>query len=229
MRVTMKKGITLGFIVSVLFFSCEQSNNKVKYYEVGLNSPTQSKEAANFYSMGYAEFTIGNYYGAIDFYKKAVSCDTKFTDAIDNLALSYRKIGNLDSAEKYYKYSLTILYKNELAWNNLALVYIFKNDFEKAKTTFRKLISINNKYGDAYYGMSEVFLHQQNGDSTVYFGLKAYELWKNNDKEFAGDALNYVVQGYLLLKDRNKAKEYYALGKQLGEQFSNEIERDLIH
>jgi len=151
--------------VIILSFGCmhsKQLEDGTKYSEENLKSLTQNENARELYNLGYAEFSKDNYNGAIDYYKKAVSIDPKYTDAIDNLALSYRRINNLDSAEKYYKQSLNVLPTNELAWNNLAVVYIHKGDLENAKSTFRKLISVNNKYGDAYYGMSEVFLRQEN-------------------------------------------------------------------
>jgi tetratricopeptide (TPR) repeat protein len=226
----MNNRLLILVVLTISFVSCVRSQNKengIKYYEQGLKSPTSNEDARKLYNLGYIEFSRNNYYTAIDYYKKAIKLDPQYTDAIDNLALSYRRINNLDSAERYYKLSLNVLSTNELAWNNLAVVYIYKDELEKAKLTYRKLISVNNQYGDAFYGMSEIFLRQNNGDSAVYYGLIAYQIWKDNNIEFSRDALRYIVSGYLMMNDKNKAKEYFAIAKEIGTKFSSEIEAQM--
>jgi hypothetical protein len=75
--------------------------------------------------------------------------------------------------------------------------------------------------------MAGVYLKQDNGDSTAYYGLKAYEIWKDSNTEFSADALQYVVSGYLKANNIKKAKKYYTIAKQIGTYFPSEIEEKL--
>lgn len=136
----LKLKITLLLLLNLFIFGCGNSlsNENVTYHEQKLNSPTKSTEALKYYSKGYEEFHNENYEKAIINYKKAIEIDSNYTDAMDNCALSYRRLNKLDDAEFYYKLSLKKLPTNELAMHNLGLVYIFKNDFITAKKIIKK-------------------------------------------------------------------------------------------
>jgi tetratricopeptide (TPR) repeat protein len=226
----MKIKIILSILLLNLFIvGCGNSQNKedVKYYEQKLKSPTKNTKALEYYTKGYNEFHNENYEEAIKNYKKAIQIDSNYTDAIDNCALSFRKLKKLDDAEFYYKLSLKKLPNNELAMHNLGLVYMFKNDFKKAKITFKKLIETNPKYGDGLYSLSEIYLRENNNDSAIVYSKKAYEVWKDNNPEFSADALYYTGLGYLQKGDKKKAMEYFMSANKLGKNISPEIQKQL--
>jgi tetratricopeptide (TPR) repeat protein len=215
--------------LTVLIIGCGNSQKKddTTYYEQKLNSPTKNSKALDFYTEGYNEFQNGNYEEAVLNYKKAIEIDSNYTDAIDNCALSYRKLNKLDDAEFYYKLSLKKLPNNDMAMSNLGLVYMFKNDFKNAKSTFKKLLKKNPNYGDGLYSLSEVYLRENNNDSAIVYSKKAYEVWKDNNKEFSADALYYTGLGYLQKGDKKKAMEYFLLANKLGKNISPEIQAKL--
>lgn len=223
--------ITLSILLLNLFIvGCGNSQNKedVKYYEQKLKSPTKDTTALKYYTKGYNEFHNENYEEAIKNYKKAIQIDSNYTDAIDNCALSFRKLNKLDDAEFYYKLSLKKLPNNVLAIHNLGLVYMFKNDFKSAKITFKKLLKTNPKYGDGLYSLSEVYLREKNNDSAIFYSKKAYEVWKDNNPEFSADALYYTGLGYLQKGDKKKALEYFMSANKLGKNISPEIQKQLM-
>jgi tetratricopeptide (TPR) repeat protein len=226
----MKLKITLLLSLNLFIIGCGNSQKKddTVYYEQKLNSPTKNTEALKYYTEGYNEFHNENYVEAIKKYKKAIQLDSNYTDAIDNCALSFRKLNKLDDAEYYYKLSLKKLPKNELAMHNLGLVYMFKNDFKSAKEIFKKLLKNNPKYGDGLYSLSEVYLRENNNDSAIVYSKKAYEVWKDNNPEFSADALYYTGMGYLQKGDKKKAMEYFISANKLGKNISPEIQKQLM-
>ncbi|MDD5150123.1 MAG: tetratricopeptide repeat protein [Flavobacterium sp.] len=225
----MKFNMTICLIMSFLIVGCGNSQKKdnVGNYESKLNSPTKNDEAAKYYNDGYAEFQKENYEKAIKNYKKAIQLDSSYTDAIDNCALSYRRLNQLDSAEYYYKLSLKKLPTNELAMSNLGLVYMFKNDFKTAKSTFKKLLKTNPNYGDGLYSLSEVYLRENKNDSAIIYSSKAYEVWKDNNPEFSADALYYTGLAYLQKGDKKKAMDFFIRANKLGKNIPPEIQKQL--
>lgn len=225
----MKLKITLWLFLNFLIFGCGNSQKKdgVVNYELKLNSPTKNHEAVKYYNDGYTEFHKENYEDAIKNYKKAMQLDSSYTDAIDNCALSYRRLNKLDSAEYYYKLSLKKLPTNELAMSNLGLVYMFKKDFKTAKSTFKKLLKSNSNNGDGLYSLSEVYLRENKNDSAIIYSSKAYEVWKDNNPEFSADALYYTGLAYLQKGDKKKAMDYFVHANKLGKNISPEIQKQL--
>lgn len=225
----MKIKIIFYLSLNLLIVGCGNSQKKDSdgNYELKLNSPTKNDEAAKYYNDGYAEFHKENYEDAIKNYKKAIKLDSSYTDAIDNCALSYRRLNKLDSAEYYYKLSLKKLPTNELAMSNLGLVYMFKNDFKTAKSTFKKLLKNNPNYGDGLYSLSEVYLRENKNDSAIIYSLKAYEVWKDNNPEFSADALYYTGLAYLHKADKKKAMDYFVRANKLGKNIPPEIQKQL--
>jgi len=225
----MKIKIIFYLLLNLLVVGCGNSQKKdsVGNYELKLNSPTKNDEAAKYYNDGYAEFHKENYEDAIKNYKKAIQLDSSYTDAIDNCALSYRRLNKLDSAEYYYKLSLIKLPTNELAMSNLGLVYMFKNDFKTAKSTFKKLLKNNPNYGDGLYSLSEVYLRENKNDSAIIYSSKAYEVWKDNNREFSADALYYTGLAYLHKGDKKKAMDYFVRANKLGKNIPPEIQKQL--
>jgi tetratricopeptide (TPR) repeat protein len=222
---------TLCLLIVLLVVGCGNSQKKENAgnYELKLNSPTNNDDAAKYYNDGYAEFHKENYKDAIEKYKKAMQLDSNYTDAIDNCALSYRKLNKLDSAEYYYKLSLKKLPTNELAMHNLGLVYMFKNDFKTAKATFHKLLKNNPNNGDGLYSLSEVYLRENKNDSAIVYSSKAYEVWKNNNPEFSADALYYTGLAYLRKGDKKKAMDYFIRANKLGRNIPTEIQKQLLN
>ena len=215
--------------LNIFIISCGNSQKKdgTTDYEQKLNSPTKNSKALVFYTEGCNEFQNGNYEEAIINYKKAIEIDSNYTDAMDNCALSYRKLNKFKDAEFYYKLSLKKLPNNDMAASNLGLVYMFKNDYEKAKSTFRQLLRRNPNYGDGLYSLSEVYLRENNNDSAIVYSKRAYEVWKDNNKEFSADALYYTGLGYLQKGDKKKALEYFLLANKLGKNISPEVQAKL--
>src|SRR5687768_10064120 len=103
--------------------SKKESKAKSKIEEHDVSSPTNSPEARDLYNKGVEKFEQGDFKKAIHYYGEAIKIDKNYTDAYDNLGLTFRQLGKLDSAEYYYKKSIDIFPDGTVARTNLGQVY----------------------------------------------------------------------------------------------------------
>ena len=212
-------------LISLFLYSCNFSQDnkpKIRFTEKQLNSPTQNEKAMSYYNQGYEAFHKEDYRTAISFYRAAIKYDSAYTDAYDNLGLSYRRLNILDSAEFFYIKSLSILPTNLIALNNLALVYVHEGNLDKAELTYLQILKIDSTEPDGYYGLADIYYQTSKFELSIRNGLKAYELWKQSNKIYAGDAISFVGVSYLSLNDKKNAKKYFSLASSLGRNISSE-------
>jgi tetratricopeptide (TPR) repeat protein len=70
-------------------------------------------------------------------------------------------------------------------------------------------------------------LKENKNDSAIAYSLKAYDVWLDNNPNFAGDAIFYTGLGYLQKGDKKKAMEYFIKANKLGKNVSPEIQKQL--
>ena len=151
----MKQQILLLLFIPLCFLHSQKNSNT--YTSIENNYKISKSEKANeyydeatFLSLTASELEINGkkedaikiYKKAIDRFKKALLIDSLFTDALDNMALCYRRINEVDNAIFYYKKSLKIMPNNRMALNNLGTAYIAKGDFNNAIETYTSLLSV---------------------------------------------------------------------------------------
>jgi tetratricopeptide (TPR) repeat protein len=68
---------------------------------------------------------------------------------------------NIDAAKDYYDKVLTYYPDNMIALNNIAAVNAQKGDVAKAKELFKKVISLDPTYENAYYGLANAYYGQK--------------------------------------------------------------------
>jgi tetratricopeptide (TPR) repeat protein len=204
------------FILSV------SAHSQIRYGKKGRDYDSNNMEAVKYYSKGYSAFQNNELDNAIKYYRLAYQNDTKFTDAIDNLAMCFRRVNKLDSAEYYYNVSLSIFPKNMLALNNLALVYILADMYDKSIETYNKILKIDSLNADGYYGLADVKLRQNDYDAVIKYASKAYALWIDNDKIYAGDAMRYIGLANLNKGNKKEAKSAFKKAESLGTEIPPE-------
>lgn len=191
---------------------------------VGLLSPTQNTEAKEIYNSGVEFFRSEKYGKAIAAFKSAIALDPAYTDAMDNLAVCFRRVGQLDSAIFYYEKSLKYLPMNKTALNNLGLVYGQKEDYRSAINVYQRILAIDTLDANGYFGLSQSYLNISELDSTIENGLKAFEIWQSSKKVvYAGDALFYVGYAYLGKNDADNGTKYLYASAKLGNKMAVDI------
>ncbi len=245
----MKQQILLLLFIPLCFLHSQKNSNT--YTSIENNYKISKSEKANeyydeatFLSLTASELEINGkkedaikiYKKAIDRFKKALLIDSLFTDALDNMALCYRRINEVDNAIFYYKKSLKIMPNNRMALNNLGTAYIAKGDFNNAIETYTSLLSVvepNDKESAAsrnfykaepYYGLAQTYFKMENYEKSKEYSFLASEIWKQNDLiEYSQDALYIYAFSEYFMGNEKKATDILIELANNGHQGSKDV------
>ena len=214
-------------------YRISKSEKAIEYYD---EATFLSLTASELEVKGKKEDAIKKYKKAIDLFKKALLIDSLFTDALDNMAVCYRRINEVDNAIFYYKKSLKIIPNNRMVLNNLGTAYIAKGDFNNAIETYTSLLTIvepNDKESAAsrdffkaepYYGLANTYYKMKNYEKSKEYSLLASEIWKQNDLiEYSQDALYIYALSEYFIGNEKKATEILIELADNGHQASKDI------
>ena len=168
-----------------------------KYYEEYGKQQTDPAEKIRFFKK--AEAT----------YKHIIVLDDQNPWFRNRLALTYTQLKDIDkeNAAKYEKLSgdnirigAELDKKNPLFQLNYAS-YLHKTDrLQEAKEYYKKVIDYDNRFGEAYYNIADIYRQEKNLDKTVYYYNELYKInpnFKNIDLALAST--------YIILDNKDKA------------------------
>ncbi|MEZ4364133.1 MAG: tetratricopeptide repeat protein [Kofleriaceae bacterium] len=91
-------------------------------------------------------------------YLAAIREDPSFCDAMDNLAILYRRSGRADKAIPLYEQSLAIAPHNEVALQNLGVAYSSVQRLDDALRAYGKLTELKPQNPEGWFGQGNVFV-----------------------------------------------------------------------
>jgi tetratricopeptide (TPR) repeat protein len=193
---------------------------------VPLRSPTEIEEARIEYNTGNEYYFNYDYINAIEHYRKAVEFDIKYTDAMDNMAICYRKMNLYDDAIYWYKKSIEILPNNCDAINNLAFVYNIQGRYSESYKLYQDIIKYEPNNPEGYYGIGMIMnIIGRYNDSIPYIGYSINKYIEANS-EYVYDAIYIQIKNFIAIEKFVDAKKYLDL---LLKQFpNNQMYLDLL-
>ena len=217
--------LSLTVSISVCGQTNTNENNKdgIKFNERPPNSSTDNLSAKENYNIGYKAFHSEDYRKAISYYRKAIQLDPKFSDAMDNCGIAYRRLGNLDSAAYFYKESIKINPEGMVAHGNLAIIYSHQGKYEDAIKEYEEISKYNPNDPEAPYGIAGVYLIAKQYDKALISAKKSVELFEKYAPKYVGDAYYYVGLSYLKLNDKSNAKDYFQKAIEKGTSVSADL------
>lgn len=75
------------------------------------------------------------------------------------------------TAENYYNKILEYCPDNAIACNNIAAVMLERNEYDKAIPIFKHVLDVNEKYGNAYYGLALAYYNQKDFKNAFEYAL----------------------------------------------------------
>lgn len=125
----------------------------LKAEKIDPSNPDIQRELALVYQ------DIKQYDLAIVHYKEAIELKPDFSEAYNDLGVSYSQQGRLDWAmDCFNKAVQNILYTTpHFAYHNMGLIHIKKNDIEKAIHYYQKAIELEPDYSAAYFDMGRAY------------------------------------------------------------------------
>jgi len=172
-------------------------------------SMSSNPEAVAWYEKGNDAKQVEKYDVAIQHYLKALTIDSMFCFALDNLGLAYRMAGRYDDALLAYQKSISIDPTGSMPWQNIAVVYEYKKDYQRAIAAYEALAKLDPNNPEVYYGVGRVY--------GVYTGelekgldniCKAYILYVKQQSPYRADAESLIGYLYGELKKQGKEKAF---------------------
>jgi tetratricopeptide (TPR) repeat protein len=212
----MNNMLRMVFVVSiaVIFVGCQTTQPELNVTNVVGSTVvrTENAEAREAYNTG-SELLLreGDAEGALPFLLRAIELDPEFVDAVDHLAIAYRRLGELDKAIETNLYSLELYPENVTAMINIALVYRQQDDLENAKNYYRKVMEIDRDNPEGYYGMGSLYFTLREWEASNAYMIQAYDLYRALRSEYVIDAIYYMAYNHYNLKEWEQSLEYFKI------------------
>ena len=185
------------------------------------------------FTMGYAQFVLGNRAAAAEALQKAVALDPDHAEAWNNLGLAYLAADRLADAESAFVRALNIpTYRTpEIAALNLGLLHMERNDPVTAKKYVNQALDLNWRFNQAYLLAAEIEVGQ--GD----LGAAVDVLRRGVEADMSNARMQLTLAEYLLLAGRNREARVWlervfdistpnSTEEQLATKYLRSLERD---
>ncbi len=166
-------------------------------------SPPDTNAFDRTFSRALEMQNAGDYVGAIETYKAALTIDPKRVDALSNLGAAYVHLGQFEDAIAQYKTALAIDPGNAAVRMNLALAYYKSARPTEAVEPLKAVVAAAPETKNAYLILADCYLQTGHPQDAV-------SLLKPREAMFEGDlAFAYVLGTALLNTDDEKEGQVY--------------------
>ncbi len=145
-----------------------------------------------------------DYTKAMSKFKKAAELDPEFSNAWDNLGVSYRNNNQLEEALQAYGKSLEINPDGKLALINSSVIYSLQNKPEKAIQTYKTYINLYPEDPEGYYGIGLIEYTGGELECGLDNLVHSYILYNKQKSPYRTDAASKIGYIYNNLKTQNK-------------------------
>ena len=101
---------------------------------------------------------------AVEYFKRALSIDSKFTDAHLHLAETYLEMGSTESAERHLRAAVVLSPLNIQGRNRLGELYLQRGDVARAEEQFAKSVA-SRPNAAGYHGLGDISLGRGNREA----------------------------------------------------------------
>ena len=127
-----------------------------------LLGPLAAQSPIDFYNDGYSSMASGDYFSALDNYKKALEINPSYTDALLGISRTYFLLQEYEEALDYSKLALKGSERRIDAINLQGRIYLGLSDLEKASEMFNLVLSMEPNNMTAAYGLAEIAVFRGN-------------------------------------------------------------------
>jgi tetratricopeptide (TPR) repeat protein len=190
-------------------------DRKIQFYRM-----SESAEANKYYEDGNDLFGKEDFKGALKLYSGAIKKDPGFIYAIDNLAVSYRKLGDNKKAIKYYSKSLDIYPEGSFALQNIALAYIATSDLKSALLSYQKLSFYYPDNPEGYFGIGRMYVAAGEYETAMDYVFTAHKLFSFIKSEYIKDSEQLISVIYNKMREKNKLDEFIQKAKEYSIEYN---------
>ena len=166
--------------------------------------PLKAESSAEYYNMGNEYYRQGDYFKAIEYYKKAVSMDQACADAYYNMGNAYYMLKDLAMSDESYKNAIKADNNHIPSYYNLGLNYQEEGLFEESLKLFNQILAVDPSRNEVHYDKGVSYYNINNYEKALEEFHKYLELNHSGDK-YAEKAAEYI-QEMESLNNNNKIK-----------------------
>lgn len=144
------------------------------------------QKARGHNNLGVALSEINKFDEAIEYYKRAISLDSNYSDPWSNIAVAYSMKGELDLAISSLYNAIKILPYYAEAYNNLGTLYLSKKEYDQAERILNMALQIRPYYGKAFFNLARVYFAKNDVQKAWEYAKKATEGDLDNVIGFVG-------------------------------------------
>ena len=155
--------------------------------------PVKAESAVEYYNTGNKYYNSGDYFQAIECYKKAVSMDPSFADAYYNMGNAYYMLKDLAMSDKSYKDAINADNNHISSFYNLGLNYQEEGLFEESLKQFSNILTIDPSRGEVHYDEGVSYYNINNYEKALEEFHKYLE-FNNSGGKYAEKAVDYIKE-----------------------------------
>ncbi len=158
------------------------------------------------YRLGLLLVKDNQFNEAISSFKSVIRKDTKHTDALFNLAVSYEMVGDVAQAKDTYNDILTIKPEYPEVFVRLGTLYLNEYNYNKAEECFLNTIRLDKYLLEAHLALSRIYISLNNLESCV---MSCDELLKCLDlpRNIAIDSISDLSKLYVNIGETLKVRQ----------------------
>jgi tetratricopeptide (TPR) repeat protein len=126
--------------------------------EAELACSSSDPEARALYLEGHSAAERGDLTTSEAKYLAAIARDPDYCDAMDNLAVQYRRSGRTEEAIKLYERSVAVAPHNEMGWQNLGFAYQSLDRYDDALRAYQQIIDMSPRNPEGWFGYGQTLL-----------------------------------------------------------------------
>ncbi len=153
---------------------------------------------------------------ALDYFNKAIACDSNYTEALFNAASSYRELKNYPMAEEYFLKTLDVNPAYDMGYTYLTKLYTSEGKYAEALKLNENAIKKGHGSDGVYINIGKIYM--ENGDTgkaITYFDTALTYFSKNQI------LCQWLANYYMHKKDSVRAEHYLNMLK-AADNFTNE-------
>lgn len=211
MQNTLSKVDSIVSLTCVLLSEKELEEKRKIFY-----SDSKNKSVQNSFIIGNDMMRDKEYDIAIENYNFALSEDSTFVPALDNMAACYKQLGDFENAIKYYNKSLSIYPEGEFALMNIGVIYTKLSEFEISNKYYMRLTQLYPNNPEGYYGLGKNYILLGKFEKGLENISIAHKIYKETKSDYVQDTEKVIEIVRQMMKKTNQEEEFYKLAKKYG-------------
>jgi type IV pilus biogenesis/stability protein PilW len=205
------KKADVHYKLGVAYLNKNQLKDAHIKFQEALRFNPKDKHSLN--ALGLISTVFKEYDKAVTYYKRAIAIDPDFSDAMNNLGVTYMKTENLNEAMKYFQKALkNPLYSTpDKAYANLGYALYKSGNYHDAQKTLQEALTKYPKSHYSAYWLGHVYTRLGKIEAAIEVLKKAVDL-----APYFIDARWELANAYLRVGDNEKALEQFELIAETG-------------